>query len=204
MQTSIHLQCNGILLQTTVCRQYAKSSSCVAALYFHFALATLLKPTLVLTQVKLQRLQQEYANAQLEVKKTRQSAAVDIQDLHQLASTKISQLQVQHQPSSAAGGHHAEACHAELTTAALFLIRPVLFNLKQQCCRAVRNPGGIKPCHAQHRYSGPYAMASLRQCLRSSTLRCHKPTGSRRVDGRAGLWNGMTLIRLCKKNARRA
>ena len=48
----------------------------------------------MLVQVKLQRLQQEYANAQNEIKTTRRSAAVDIQGLHQLANTKINQLQV--------------------------------------------------------------------------------------------------------------
>lgn len=47
-----------------------------------------------LMQVKLQRLQQEYVSAQAELKRTRQSAAVDIQNLHQLADSKISQLQV--------------------------------------------------------------------------------------------------------------
>ncbi len=45
-------------------------------------------------QVKLQRLQQEYASAQEDVAKTRQSAAGDIKDLHKLAHTKVHQMQV--------------------------------------------------------------------------------------------------------------
>lgn len=104
----------------------------------------------MLTQVKLQRLQQEYTNAQLEIKQTKQSAAVDIQDLHQLASTKISQLQVQHRTSCAAGGHLAEACHAELIMAALFPIRlppaqsqaaiiAELFQIQEESSHAMRN-----------------------------------------------------------------
>lgn len=43
MQVQSDMQCKYILLQSIVCRQYAKSSSCAAALYFHFVLATLLK-----------------------------------------------------------------------------------------------------------------------------------------------------------------
>ncbi|KAK9817462.1 hypothetical protein WJX74_005728 [Apatococcus lobatus] len=45
-------------------------------------------------QGRLQRLQQEFVSAQAEITRTKQSTAVDIQDLHRLAHGKIHQLQV--------------------------------------------------------------------------------------------------------------